>query len=57
MEKPYQKQRPNSINIIQTLFRRMEWFRSDLPNFDVVVRDIVLNDLIVKVREIAEIVF
>ena len=36
--KPYQKARPSSINIIRTLLRRMEWFRSGLPNFVVVVR-------------------
>ena len=36
--KPYQKPRLSSINIIRTLFRRMEWFRSGLPNFVAVVR-------------------
>ena len=34
----------------------MEWFRSGLPNFVVVLHDIVLNDQIVKGREISEIV-
>ena len=36
--KPYQKPRPSLINIIRTLFHRVEWFRNDLPNFVVVVR-------------------
>ena len=36
--KPYQKRKPSSINIIQTLLLRMEWFRSGLPNSVVVVR-------------------
>ena len=38
VEKPYQKPRPSSINIIRTLLRRMEWLISGLPNFVVVVR-------------------
>ena len=29
-EKPYQKSKPRSINIIQTLLHHMEWFRSRL---------------------------
>ena len=33
VEKPYQKPRQSSINIIRTLLRRMEWFRSGLLNF------------------------
>ena len=37
VEKTYQKPRPSSINIIRTLLRRMEWFRSGLPNFVVAV--------------------
>ena len=37
-KKPYLKPRPSSINIIRTLLRRMEWFRSCLPNFVVVIR-------------------
>ena len=37
VEKPYQKPRLNSINIIRTLLRRIEWFRSGLPNFAVLV--------------------
>ena len=37
VEKPYQKTRPTSINIIKTLLRHMEWLRSGLPNFVVVV--------------------
>ena len=38
VEKPYQKHRPSSMFIIRTLLHRMEWFRSGLPNFVVVVR-------------------
>ena len=38
MENPYQKRRPSSINIIRTQLRRMEWFRSGLPNFVMIVR-------------------
>ena len=38
VEKPYQKPRPSSINIIRTLLRRMQWFRSGLLNFVLVVR-------------------
>ena len=34
---PYQKPRPSSINIILTLLHRMEWFKSGLSNFVVVV--------------------
>ena len=37
LEKPYQKPRPSSINIIWTQLRRIKWFRSCLPNFVVVV--------------------
>ena len=33
MEKPYQKPRTSSINIIRTLLRRMEWFINGLSNF------------------------
>ena len=36
--KPHQKPRPSLINIIWTLLRRMEWFRSGVPNFVLVVR-------------------
>ena len=32
------KPRSNSTNIIRTLLRRMEWFRSSLPNFVVIIR-------------------
>ena len=38
VSKLYHKPRPSSINIIQTLLCRMEWFRNGLPNFVVVVR-------------------
>ena len=38
VEGPYQKPRPNVINIIRTLLHCMEWFKSGLPNFVVVVR-------------------
>ena len=33
VEKPYEKPRLSSINIIRTLLRRMKWFRSGLSNF------------------------
>ena len=58
MTKSYQKPRPSLINIVRTLLRRMEWFRSGLPNFIYIhhIHDIVLNDPKVKVCEIAEII-
>ena len=60
MEKPYQKPRPSSINILRTLFRRMEFIPSlgrpneiTTPKMINKIHNIVLNDPKVKVREIA----
>ena len=71
MGKPYKKWRPSSINIIRTLLRFMELFRSGRTSTATIpspggtnkittieminkIHDIVLNDLKVKVHEIAE---